>query len=85
MKKIRIKKTYEPIETDFHSVKCHWNEKMLLSLYEPLRDNSIYKPAETKVSNILIISFSYFTFLFYRMIHLVLELYQLQKMVLMLL
>ena len=81
---IKKKKTFVPIETDFHGVKCHWNEKMLLSLYGPLHDNSIYMPAETKVSNIIInIYFLNCYDSFFRMIRLVLEQSQLQKMVLM--
>ena len=46
---LRFKTKYEPVETDFHNVKCHWTDKMLMSLYEPLNRNSRYEPAETKV------------------------------------
>ena len=46
---LRFKTTYTPVETDFHGVKCHWTDKMLMSLYEPLNNNSRYQPVETKV------------------------------------
>ena len=51
---LRFKTTYSPVETDFHGVKCHWTDKMLMSLYEPLNINSRYQPVETKVMIVLL-------------------------------